>query len=101
MPSGGLRMKYLLLGPAAAAMVLAFAMQLTDIAESTQEKTIKYADDMNAALDCAFKGVDLSVCSPDLYNHDFKQDINRTESVLREIRYITEDSDGNQIIVFN
>lgn len=66
--------KALVFASATAVIMLGFFMQLTDIAESTSQKTLKYADSMDRAVDCAFAGVDISVCSPELKNTDFKQD---------------------------
>jgi hypothetical protein len=120
-------MKYILITPAVIIMVLTFTSQMVSMAETTQAKTVSYVDDMNNALDCAFKGVDLRVCSPNLYDYDFKGDINATiranqefmqgvegqeesggiiyvqegELNYSDIRYVLEDDDGNLIVVMN
>jgi hypothetical protein len=78
-------MKELIIYPAFAILFLGFAMQMVDIAESSSQKTIDFADDMNNAIDCATKGIDLSVCSPDLMNHDFSPEINKTINANKEI----------------
>jgi hypothetical protein len=78
-------MKELVIYPAFAVFFLGFAMQMVDIAESSSEKTIAFADDMNNAIDCATKGIDLSICSPNLMNHDFSAEINQTIDANTEI----------------
>jgi hypothetical protein len=78
-------MKELIIYPAFAVMFLGFAMQMVDIAESTTQKTVAFADDMNNAIDCATKGIDLSICSPNLMNHDFSPEINQTISANKKI----------------
>ena len=78
-------MKELLIYPAFAIFFLGFAMQMVDIAESTSAKTISFADDMNNAMDCATKGIDLTVCSPNLMNHDFKPEINKTIQANKDL----------------
>jgi len=78
-------MKELLIYPIFAVVFLGFAMQLIDIAESTTTKTIDYAEDMSRAVDCAVRGIDLSVCSPNLMDHDFEPEINRTIKTNKEI----------------
>ncbi|MEM4268431.1 MAG: hypothetical protein QXK37_06410 [Candidatus Woesearchaeota archaeon] len=100
-------MKYLIITPAVAVLVLSFASQMAAIAENSTQKVASYADDMNNALDCAFKGVDLRVCSPELYNYNFDEDINSTVQTVekftsqKRIKYAIEDYDGNMIIVID
>ena len=69
-------------------MMLVFASQLADVAQSTADKTLSYATDMEQAVDCAFHGLPLEECSPDIYKYDFKEDINHTMEVTNE--YLSE-----------
>jgi hypothetical protein len=67
-------MKALLLAPVAVLVVLSFVTQLADVASSTSEKTLNYASEMDSAVDCAFRGIPVSVCSPELTSYDFEPD---------------------------
>ncbi len=78
-------MKQLLIAPVFVVMFLGFATQLVDIAESSSAKTLDYTKDMNDAIDCAVRGIDLSVCSPNLMNYDFEEEIDKTIKVNEEI----------------
>ena len=66
--------KELVIAPMIVVFLLGFALQLTDIAESTSAKVLNYADDMNRALDCATSGISIYNCSPNLNSYDFKED---------------------------
>ena len=65
-------MKELLLAPLAILIVFGFVTQLGDIAMSSSEKALNYADNANNALDCAFKGIPIEVCSPELMDTNFE-----------------------------
>lgn len=78
-------MKALILVPIVATLMLGFVLQLVDIAESSSEKTLDFADDMNLAMDCAVRGIPIQECAPDLTNHEFKSDIEKTINVLNEM----------------
>jgi hypothetical protein len=71
--------------PIIGVMILGFALQLYDIAESSSEKTVKYADDMNKAMDCAFTGRLISECSPELMSTNFKEEANQTLTILQNM----------------
>lgn len=64
-------MKALLLAPIAIIIVLGFMTQLSDIAMSTSNKALNFADDMNNAMDCASRGIPVQECSPNLNKQDF------------------------------
>jgi hypothetical protein len=68
-------MKALIFVPVAITIVLAFVLQLSDIAISTSDKTLNYADQMDSAVDCAFRGIPIQKCSPDLTNVDFEPEL--------------------------
>jgi len=78
-------MKELLIAPVVILMILSFTPRLLNIAESSQEKAVNFADDMNAAIDCATRGIPLEVCSPDLMEHNFDTEINKTIELNSEI----------------
>ena len=79
-------MKELLMLPIIMGIVLTFAVQLSDIAESTADKAIVFADDMNAAFDCASAGVSIYECSPELKDTSFKPEINQTLETLNKFQ---------------
>lgn len=78
-------MKELLVLPVFGMIFLGIGLQLVDIAESTGAKAVDYAEDMNMAMDCAVRGVELEKCSPDLLEHDFEPEINRTLDASKDI----------------
>lgn len=61
--------------PAVIILLVTFATQMADIAESTSEKAVFFAEDMENAIECATYGIDLKECSPRLFNHEFKEDL--------------------------
>ena len=62
-----------------------FFLELAEIAESVSDKALAFADSINMAMECAFNGVDLEECSPQLLNHSFDDEINRTQLVLKDM----------------
>lgn len=72
--------------PIVAGMIATLAQELVVQAEEVSEKTIDYADQMNNALDCAFKGIPITVCSPDLVDVDFDQDLVEFQETLEDIQ---------------
>ena len=69
-------MKALLIIPLFIVLILGFVDELAGIAEDTINKTIMFAEDSNNALDCAFKGIDISLCSPNLMDISVKKEFN-------------------------
>ena len=67
-------MRELIFIPVVAVMILGFMTQLSDIAMSTSDKTLNYADQMDSAVDCAFRGIPVEVCSPGLSKTNFQAD---------------------------
>ncbi|MFW5991059.1 MAG: hypothetical protein ACOCQX_02410 [Candidatus Nanoarchaeia archaeon] len=70
--------KEIFMYPALAILFLGFASQLMEIAESTSEKSVDFAYDMQNAVDCATKGVDMNECSPGLYEYEFDREMEDT-----------------------
>ena len=83
--------------PAVGIMILTMALQLTEVAESTSEKALTFTKDMENAIDCATRGVELSICSPNLYSSDFETDIEEqidlNYQMIDELRMILENQD--------
>ena len=77
-------MKALLVAPAVLAIVLGLAIQLEEVARSSSEKALDFADDMNSAMDCARLGRPIRECSPGLYEMDFDDEIEQTMDILQE-----------------
>lgn len=71
--------------PLFALMFMGFALQLIDIAESTSDKALAFSYDMENAVDCATRAVDLKECSPGLYDHNFRQEIDKTIKLNTEM----------------
>ena len=69
-------MKGLLIIPLFIVLILGFVDELVEITEDTINKTIMFAEDSNNALDCAFKGIDISLCSPNLMDISVKKEFN-------------------------
>lgn len=88
--------KQIIIYPMFAVLFLGFATQLMDIAESTSEKTLDFTYDMQQAVDCATRGVDMRECSPGIYSHDFDKEIKQTvdanKEFLEKIRNAAEKS---------
>ncbi|MFW6014000.1 MAG: hypothetical protein ACOCZ6_01985 [Nanoarchaeota archaeon] len=71
-------MNNMIVFPIFAVICLTFAMQLLDIAESTSEKALGFTEEMNNAVDCATRGVDMRECSPGLYDYEFEEEMEKT-----------------------
>jgi hypothetical protein len=71
-------------------LILSLVTQLVAIGEDTSNKAVDYAQDMNMATDCAFKGIPLEECVPDLNDTNFSSEIERTKSSLSQINDLEE-----------
>ena len=71
--------------PAVGLILLTVAMQLYTIAESSSDKVVQYAEDINMAMDCALLGIPISQCSPKLLETDFTSEINQTLEILHNV----------------
>ena len=69
-------MRFLIILPVAITIVLAFVVQLSDIAISTSDKALNYANEMDSAVDCAFRGIPVEECSPNLNSQNFEPEVN-------------------------
>ena len=78
-------MKELLVVPVFFMLFIGVSMQLVTIAQSTSQKAIGFADDMNKAMDCAVRGIDLKICSPNLFNTSFDNEINSSLEINNKI----------------
>ena len=65
----------LLVLPIIALIILSFTTQLAAVAESTSEKTFAFAQEMDNAMDCAVRGIPISICSPSLMDYNFTPDV--------------------------
>ncbi len=66
-------------------LTLGTLTQLQDIAEDSAAKAVKYSDDMNNAIPCAFEARPLDECSPDLFSTDFESEMDRTQAILADL----------------
>lgn len=72
--------------PIAAAVILGFLVQIQDLSEQTSERTLEYAQDAVAALDCAYEARPITDCSPNIVGEDFKEEIEATNKLLEQIQ---------------
>jgi hypothetical protein len=86
-------MKYLMVAPFVGLMMLGILPQLMTLAEDTQDKAVRFADDMNGAMDCATRALPLEMCSPGLTSYDFSPEIERTVSLDKRMLEVLEDYD--------
>ncbi|RME53458.1 hypothetical protein D6783_01975 [Candidatus Woesearchaeota archaeon] len=72
--------------PIAIVLITGLALQLNDIAQRTSQKTIRFATDVDNAMDCALFGVDIKECSPDLVKNsgEFERELRDFREVMQE-----------------
>lgn len=68
-------MKELIIAPIIASLILTFTLGLIHTAEDVSHKVNNFAENMDIATDCAFRGIDIYKCSPELSSNNFKQDM--------------------------
>lgn len=85
-------MKELIALPIVFSILFGLAFELVDIAESSSEKVIGFAESMENALDCAFAGVSIEICSPELSSINFDEEIARFNETNEKIRKIAEET---------
>lgn len=78
-------MKEIVFIPVAVLIVTGFVTQLADTARSTSDKALDYADKMDSAVDCAFRGVRVEECSPTLTDTNFKKDTEKLENLTSNL----------------
>ena len=87
-------MKELILMPIIFSIIFGIAFELVEIAESSSEKIVGFAESMDNALECAFAGVSIELCSPELSRTNFDSEIqalNETnEKIIEVINYAIE-----------
>lgn len=83
-------MNDLIYAPVVAAILLGLAADFQDLGEDTTEKTARYAQDAVNALDCAYQARPLTECSPDLFNTEFTEEIERTNELLERTQEAPE-----------
>ena len=83
-------MKYIIILPMAALLILATADELFSVAESSSNKAVSFAEGMNDAIDCATAGVDLNQCSPGLYSYDFSEEHDSLVDITGRVSQIVE-----------
>ena len=74
------------ISPLAAALILGLAADLEVLGSDVADKTVSWADDAVAAIDCAYEARPLTECSPDLFNHDYTAEIARTNQLIQEMQ---------------
>lgn len=77
-------MKELVAVPIVIAGLLGMLAELQDLSDDAQQRTLEYAQDATAALDCAYQARPLTDCSPGITNPDFSEEITRTNQLLEE-----------------
>lgn len=91
------KIKELIFAPIVALLILSMGTQLVDIATSTSEKTLNYANEMDASVDCAFRGVPIEKCSASLTETDFepeiKEYINFSKQMADEIEALEKEQE--------
>jgi hypothetical protein len=81
-------MKELITIPLVASLILSVSIELIAVAESASDKVINYAQDMDNALDCAFRGIDITICSPNLGKESFELELEKTKEVIDKLKSI-------------
>jgi hypothetical protein len=92
-------MKELIMVPVVLGLVLTLGMQLSDIADSSAQKTVDFAEDMNNAFDCAARGVSIYECSPDLKTTSFKKEMNETIGALDRFQGQMKNSLNDSLLI--
>ncbi len=67
-------------------LTLGTLTQITDLAEASSEKAVKYSEDMTNAIDCAYQARPLTECSPDLFSSDFKAEVAEAQRIAAELK---------------
>lgn len=78
-------MKEIIIVPVIGLFIIGFAVELESIATDSGKKALKYASDMNNAMDCAMVGVPIRECSPELMETDFTPEIEDTTALLENM----------------
>ena len=90
--------KEVLIVPIILSLTIGVGLQLADLATETSDKTVAFATSANNAVDCAFKGVSLDECSPNLTNYDFKPEMHRLQRISEQYNMTLEN--GQEFSVY-
>lgn len=82
-------MENILLVPIAISIVLTLFIPLAELAQDASEKTLRYTEDMDRAIDCAFAGVNIGECAPSLMQTDFSDELNRTTELTNKFEHVS------------
>jgi hypothetical protein len=85
--------------PIIMSVILGLSIQLVSIAESTSNKVVNYAENMESALDCAFLGIDVKECAPELDREHYlelKKELNNTKEIIDKMKEVTYSEVSNK-----
>ncbi len=85
-------MKELIALPIVFSIVFGLAFELVEIAESSSDKVIRFTESMENALDCAFAGISIEICSPELATINFDEEIARFNETNEKIKNFAEET---------
>jgi len=71
--------------PAIMLVISGMAIPLLDYGEQTSDKVLNNTISMVNALDCAYAGIELKYCSPELFNNTLKQDLIDFDSSMTQL----------------
>jgi hypothetical protein len=91
--------KEFIYAPIVAIILLGFALQISQIAQSAGGKVVNYADDMNKALECAFNAQSIYNCSPNLSKYDFETDARDYKKINEQFLTNLNDAFQNATII--
>lgn len=66
-------------------IIVGFATQLEDLAKISSDKALNFAEDMNKAMECATKGIPITVCSPNITTYDFSAETTAFSTILEDM----------------
>lgn len=69
-------------------VLVSLIMQFYVLAETSGEKATGFAHDMNSAMDCAVRGVDITVCAPNITNISFDDEAHEFLRLIDEVKVI-------------
>ncbi len=91
-------------------LLINLSTDLMDIAERTANKTVEYSNDIDLATECAFRGVEVKYCTPDLVSDDnleterrdflnLLENLSDMNVVIKEGKYFTLKKDKYEYIL--
>lgn len=75
----------LITAPIFVIILTTFALNIIDIAQESSDETLKFAQESSNAMECAYKGIGLEQCSPELFEKDFKTDLEQYKELNQEM----------------